>query len=52
MMDLKTASPQEIAKYFSREVNNMFFKPDKIAEEQRGLQTDGGFGHLLDKGNI
>ena len=35
MMDLKTASPQEIAKYFSREVNNMFFKPDKIAEEQR-----------------
>ena len=24
MMDLKTASPQEIAKYFSREVNNMF----------------------------
>lgn len=36
MMDLKTASPQEIAKYFSREVNNMFFKPDKIAEEQNG----------------
>ena len=35
MMDLKIASPQEIAKYFSREVNNMFFKPDKIAEEQR-----------------
>ena len=35
MMDLKTASPQEIAKYFSREVNNMFFKPDKIAGEQR-----------------
>ena len=35
MMDLKTASPQEIAKYFSHEVNNMFFKPDKIAEEQR-----------------
>lgn len=34
MMDLKTASPQEIAKYFSREVNNMFFKPDKIAGEQ------------------
>ena len=33
MMDLKTASPQEIAKYFSYEVNNMFFKPDKIAEE-------------------
>lgn len=36
MMDLKTASPQEIAKYFSYEVNNMFFKPDKIAEEQNG----------------
>ena len=35
MMDLKTASPQEIAKYFSCEVNNMFFKPDKIAGEQR-----------------
>lgn len=35
MMDLKTANPQEIAKYFSHEVNNMFFKPDKIAEEQR-----------------
>lgn len=36
MMDLKTASPQEIAKYFSHEVNNLFFKPDKIAEEQKG----------------
>lgn len=36
MMDLKTANPQEIAKYFSHEVNNMFFKPDKIAEEQNG----------------
>lgn len=35
MMDLKTANPQEIAKYFSHEVNNMFFKPDKIAEEQK-----------------
>lgn len=36
MMDLKTASPQEIAKYFSHEANNLFFKPDKIAEEQKG----------------
>lgn len=36
MMDLKTASPQEIASYFSHEVNNMFFKPDKITEEQKG----------------
>ena len=35
MMDLKTASSQEIASYFSHEVNNMFFKPDKIAEEQK-----------------
>ena len=35
MMDLKTASPQEITKYLSHEVNNMFFKPDKIAGEQR-----------------
>lgn len=35
MIDLKTADSQEIASYFSREVNNMFFKPDTIAEEQR-----------------
>lgn len=35
MMDLKTASSQEIASYFSHEVNNLFFKPDKIAEEQK-----------------
>lgn len=35
MIDLKTASSQEIATYFSREVNNMFFKPDTIAEEQK-----------------
>lgn len=35
MIDLKTARSQEIASYFSREVNNMFFKPDTIAEEQK-----------------
>ncbi len=35
MIDLKTASSQEIASYFSREVNNMFFKPEAIANEQR-----------------
>lgn len=35
MIDLKTANSQEIASYFSHEVNNMFFKPDTIAEEQR-----------------
>lgn len=35
MIDLKTAGSQEIASYFSREVNNMFFKPESIAEEQR-----------------
>lgn len=35
MIDLKTAGSQKIASYFSREVNNMFFKPESIAEEQR-----------------
>lgn len=35
MIDLKTVSSQEIATYFSREINNMFFKPDTIAEEQK-----------------
>ncbi len=35
MIDLKTASTQEIAKYFSHEVNNLLFKPKRIAEEQR-----------------
>jgi hypothetical protein len=35
MIDLKTATPQEIASYFSREVNNMFFKPKAAAEELR-----------------
>lgn len=35
MIDLKTAAPQEIASYFSREVNHLFFKPDRIAKEQK-----------------
>ncbi len=35
MIDLKNAASQEIAAYFSHEVNNMFFKPDTIAEEQK-----------------
>lgn len=35
MMDLKTASVKEITSYFSHEVNNVFFKPDTIAQEQR-----------------
>lgn len=35
MIDLKTASTQEIASYFSCEVNNLLFKPEKIVEEQR-----------------
>lgn len=35
MIDLINASSQEIASYFSHEVNNMFFKPDTIAEEQK-----------------
>lgn len=35
MIDLKTANSQQIASYFSREVNNLFFKPNTIAEEQR-----------------
>ncbi len=35
MIDLKTASTQEIASYFSNEVNNLLFKPEKIAEEQK-----------------
>lgn len=32
MIDLEAKEGQEITKYFSREVNNLFFKPDKIAE--------------------
>ena len=35
MIDLKTADSQEIASYFSREVNHFCFKPNTIAEEQR-----------------
>lgn len=35
MIDLKTASSLEIADYFSHKVNNILFKPDTIAEEQR-----------------
>lgn len=35
MIDLKTADPQEIASYFSHKVNNIFFKPEAIAEEQK-----------------
>ena len=35
MIDLENKEAKEIAKYFSHEVNNMFFKPDKIAEEQK-----------------
>ncbi len=33
MIDLKTASSQEIASYFSREVNNFCFSPKVTAEE-------------------
>lgn len=36
MIDLEAKGAQEIARYFSHEVNNMFFKPDRIAEEQKG----------------
>lgn len=35
MMDLKNAETKDIAKYFSREVNNLLFNPQKIAEEQK-----------------
>lgn len=35
MIDLENKEVHEIAKYFSHEVNNMFFKPVKIAEEQK-----------------
>jgi len=34
MIDLETAEVKEIASYFSHEVNNMFFKPDTIAQVQ------------------
>lgn len=34
MMDLKNTEVKEIAKYFSYEVNNFLFRPEKIATEQ------------------
>lgn len=34
MMDLKNTEVKEIARYFSNEVNNFLFKPEKIATEQ------------------
>lgn len=34
MMDLKNTEVKEIARYFSYEVNNFLFKPEKIATEQ------------------
>ncbi len=33
-MDLKNTEVKEIAKYFSYEVNNFLFRPEKIATEQ------------------
>ena len=36
MMDLNTATSQEIARYFSHEASNVCFRADKIAEEQKG----------------
>ena len=33
-MDLKNTDVKEIAKYFSYEVNNFLFRPEKIATEQ------------------
>ena len=35
MINLNEATAKEIASYFSSEVNNLFFKPDKIAQEQK-----------------
>ncbi len=35
MIDLETKGVQEIVSYFSHEVNNLLFRPDKIAEEQK-----------------
>lgn len=35
MIDLEEKEVQEIADYFSHEVNNLLFKPDRIAEEQK-----------------
>ena len=34
-MDLKNTDVKEIARYFSYEVNNFLFKPEKIATEQK-----------------
>ncbi len=34
MMDLKNTEVKEIARYFSYEVNNFLFRPEKIATEQ------------------
>ncbi len=34
MIDLKAQGVQEIVKYFSHEVNNMLFNPERITEEQ------------------
>lgn len=36
MINLRTETSQEIASYFSHEVNNFCFKPKVIAEEQKG----------------
>ena len=36
MIDLDVKKAQEIAEYFSHEVNNLLFKPVNIAREQRG----------------
>lgn len=35
MIDLEAKEVQEIAKYFSHEANNLLFRPDWIAEEQK-----------------
>lgn len=35
MIDLEAEGVQEIVSYFSREVNNLLFRPDRIAEEQK-----------------
>lgn len=35
MINLETATVNEISDFFSNEVNNLLFKPDRIAEEQR-----------------
>ena len=35
MIDLEAKEVQEIVSYFSHEVNNLLFKPDRIVEEQK-----------------